>query len=106
LTFEIVAPRGAPLPKDATITLVVSTGSDVETMVLTMDLVEFTPDFRYSSAQTTEAAPRADSLESLPETGGPRWTTEQRLGWLLGVFGMFLASVSMSARRRRRRRGA
>ncbi len=106
LTFEIVAPRGAPLPKDATITLVVSTGSDVETMVLTIDLVEFTPDFRYSSAQTTEAAPRADSLESLPETGGPRWTTEQRLGWLLGVFGMFLASVSMSARRRRRRRGA
>ncbi|MFZ9730812.1 MAG: hypothetical protein ACO3CX_04175, partial [Ilumatobacteraceae bacterium] len=109
LTFDITPPPGQPLPKEATITLVVSTGSDVETMVLTVDLVDFEPQFDYVTFD--ESAP-ADTkpdrtLDQLPKTGGPRWTIEQQIGWLLGLFGLLLMSVAVKpARRHRRRRGA
>ncbi|MGA1419359.1 MAG: hypothetical protein ACO32O_04555 [Ilumatobacteraceae bacterium] len=86
-----------------------STGSDVETMVLTVDLVDFEPQFDYVTFD--ESAP-ADTkpdrtLDQLPKTGGPRWTIEQQIGWLLGLFGLLLMSVAVKpARRHRRRRGA
>ena len=73
-------------------------------MVLTIDLVEFTPEFTYKTYN--EAAPVApeETLNQLPKTGGPRWTIEQQLGWLLGLFGLLLMSVAVKPSRRHRRR--
>ena len=101
LQFDIVAPPGKPLPKDATVTVVVSTGTDIETMVLTVDLVTFEPTFDYP---TVETKPVERPLETLPTTGGPRWTREQQIGWLLATFGLVLLGVAIPARRRRHRR--
>ncbi|MFM7964425.1 MAG: hypothetical protein ACKPBF_10755 [Actinomycetota bacterium] len=106
LTFDIKPAPGKPLPKDATVTLVVSTGSDVETMVLTIDLVDFEPKFDYVMPSQPEVNKPAGTLKELPATGGPRWTREQQIGWILAAFGLLLMSAAMPMRRRRRRRGA
>jgi hypothetical protein len=107
LVFEITPPPGQPMPKQATITLVVSTGSDVETMVLTVDLVEFSPEFDYVTFDESAPAKPGGTLEQLPTTGGPRWSREQQIGWRLGLFGLLLMSVAATpALRRRRRRAA
>jgi hypothetical protein len=74
-------------------------------MVLTIDLVEFTPEFAYNTYDESAPVAPDKTLEELPKTGGPRWTREQQVGWLLGLFGLLLMSVSaMPSRRRRRRR--
>jgi hypothetical protein len=87
--------------------VVVSTGTDIETMVLTVDLVEFKPAFDYVTVEDNQVAKPVDRpLETLPTTGGPRWTREQQIGWLLATFGLVLIGATIPARRHRRRRAA
>jgi hypothetical protein len=84
---------GDSMPTDATITLVVSTGSDVETIVLTADLQTFEVNEPYAELLLSE----------LPTTGGNRWTRTQMFGWALAMFGLLLMSTITPTRRRRRR---
>ncbi|MFM7047435.1 MAG: hypothetical protein ACKOXX_06005 [Actinomycetota bacterium] len=91
LTFDVTPPKSQDGPKKVEIYAVISSGSEMERLLLSVDLETF--EVKPVWAPTT--------LEALPETGSMRWTASEKVGWWFVIAGLTAFVYLLRPRRRR-----